>query len=267
MFLLFSLLTFFVCAGVAALLLVVCSVPIRERFRGPRPVTCPENHQPVAVSFDVLHATLSGLTGDPLVCLADCTRWPERGQCDQACIPEALRAVPYTKNEIEPPISKPIYHLPIFIAAFAGWLLGAWWHSEYLFRARWMNDFGLSDATLRQIVEWYSPQFLTLLAPLLFAYGVAWMLQRSDWKGIFPGMVCATVAWGALMAVILTSRWWVGIPTDVLRLEAGYTFLASGLMGAIIGGLEGKLVMQTFEAGKEEISRLTAKPTTRLRHV
>jgi len=39
---------------------------------------------------------------------------------------------------------------------------------------------------------------------------------------------------------------WTGIPSDLLRIELAYTFLASAVVGAIIGGLSGKLTEQAF---------------------
>jgi hypothetical protein len=60
------------------------------RFRGDHVVTCPETDQPAAVRLDVSHAaTTALLAGTPVVRLAQCSRWPWRGRCDQPCLPEA----------------------------------------------------------------------------------------------------------------------------------------------------------------------------------
>jgi hypothetical protein len=63
-----------------------------SRSRGNRTVTCPETHGQVTVTFDALHVAVTGLRERPTHRLAACTRWPERRDCPQGCIPEALGA-------------------------------------------------------------------------------------------------------------------------------------------------------------------------------
>ena len=55
-------------------------------YRGTRVLTCPENHQHVAVSVDLF-------AGGSRPRLKTCTRWPEKEGCDQACVRE-LEASP-----------------------------------------------------------------------------------------------------------------------------------------------------------------------------
>lgn len=56
---------------------------LRDFFknRGDRVITCPETNEGAAVRIDALHAARTGV-----VELADCTRWPERAGCDEACL-------------------------------------------------------------------------------------------------------------------------------------------------------------------------------------
>ena len=56
------------------------------RSRGARVITCPETEQPEAVAIDTAGAVATGLVGRPHVQLSDCSRWPEREGCDQACL-------------------------------------------------------------------------------------------------------------------------------------------------------------------------------------
>jgi hypothetical protein len=49
------------------------------RYRGTHVLTCPENHNPVAVRVDLL-------SSDPRPMLKTCSRWPEKEGCDQACV-------------------------------------------------------------------------------------------------------------------------------------------------------------------------------------
>jgi hypothetical protein len=61
------------------------------RLRGNRVVTCPETGRPAAVRIDVGHAMGSLATGDPDLHLQSCSRWAERGRCEEPCLPEAER--------------------------------------------------------------------------------------------------------------------------------------------------------------------------------
>jgi hypothetical protein len=170
-----------------------------------------------------------------------------RADCGQECIPEALETGPYTKGEVVSPKAKKIYHLPVLLAGFAAWVFGALWHSQYLLRSSWMDAAGLGQANLRQIVKWWTPHLLSVAACLLFAYGAAWLLAWRRRKGIGQGILTSVSLWFAVAAASLLATGWSGIPGKLLRIEAAYTFLASVVVGAIIGGLSGKLVEQAFE--------------------
>jgi hypothetical protein len=80
---------------VLGLLCVVVPPMIRAflKFKGTRVVTCPETHRTVAVEVDATHAALTAVRGDPKLRLQDCTRWPERRDCDQACLKQ-IEAAP-----------------------------------------------------------------------------------------------------------------------------------------------------------------------------
>lgn len=216
------------------------------QYRGARAVTCPENRQLVSVSFDALHAATTKLVGAPRLRIAECTRWPERADCGQQCIAEAERTAPYVKGEVAPPKAKAVDHIPVLIAAFAAWLLGAVWHSHYLFRDEWTQAIGLSRLEVHQLVWRLFPHLLTIAVPLLFAYGVAWALTLSKQKGIGRGLLTALVLWAALCGVTLGVTDLEGVSPVLLRLELVYTFIASALVGAIIGGLSGKLAEHIF---------------------
>lgn len=56
------------------------------RFRGERLVTCPETHKPAAVHVDVGKAARATLAGRREIRLDECSRWPEKRNCGQACL-------------------------------------------------------------------------------------------------------------------------------------------------------------------------------------
>jgi len=219
---------------------------IYNHYRGGRAVICPETHQQVGVRFDAIGAAATELRGRPVFRLADCTRWPQRADCSQDCIPQALEAAPCTKDKAELPKTKKIYHLPVLMAAFAAWVLGALWHSQYLLRPSWTQSLGLSPTDLHRVVRWWTPHLLSVAACLLFAYGTAWLITWRGLRGAGHGIIASLSLWLAVVAASLLATGWTGIPRDLLRIEAAYTFLASAMVGTIIGGLSGKLMEQVF---------------------
>jgi hypothetical protein len=243
---LFWLLLFLLGACLFLLMPALWGREIYNHYRGSRAVTCPETHQQVAVSFDAIHAAATELSGRPSLRLAACTRWPARMDCGQECMPEARHTGPYTKGEVDRLKTKKIYHLPVLMAAFLACVLGAIWHSQYVLREQWREAVGLSRPELHEILWWRAPHVLSLAVPLLFAYGVAWLLAWRGRKGAWQGIISSTFLWVALTVASLASTGWTGISGDLLKMEAAYTLLASLVVGAIVGGLSGELVEQTF---------------------
>ena len=246
MLLLFWLLLVLVGCALFLLMPALWGREIHHQYSAPRAVTCPETHREVGVTIDAVHAAATGLHGTPKFRLADCTRWPARIKCGQDCLPQALRNEPDTLAEVAAPRSGPIYHLPVLLAAFAAWYVGLIWHSQYLFRARWMTALGLTPAQLKQMVLWYSPHLLSVAACLLFAYGVAWLQIWLSRKGFWPGILSSTLLWASVLVVTLPST--LVLPRDLLLIEASYTFVAALVVGAIIGGLSGRLTLPVLEA-------------------
>lgn len=240
MLLLLWLVLCIVAASLLLLPLVLWRREIYRRYSGSRLVTCPENQHPAAVNIDIHHAAATGLDGCPELRLADCTRWPESANCSRPCLSQAIEAEAYAPPQMKPR-TKPIYHLPVVLAAFAAWCLGAIWHSQYLFRTRWMDAVGLTHAQVKAMVWWYSPHLLTGAVCLLFAYGVAWLLAVCHRKGVLQGLLMSVLLCGAVVAA--TGYGLARLPHDLLVIEAGYIVLATLSMGAIIGGLSDKLVL------------------------
>jgi hypothetical protein len=242
----FWLVLFLLAACAFLLLLFLVGREFYEQYRGSRAVNCPENGQAVAVAFDAGHAAATRLVGKPALRLAECTRWPERADCGQQCIADAAQTAPYTQGEADVPTAKAVYHIPVLLAAFAAWALGAVWHSHYLFRAEWMEAVGLSRMQVHQLVWRLFPHLLSLAMPLLFAYGVAAALAWNKRKGFWRGLLTAAIFWAALCAASLGSFNIAAISPELLKLELAYTFMASLLIGAVVGGLSGRLTEQAF---------------------
>lgn len=56
------------------------------KYRGRMLVTCPETRKPAAVKIATARAGLRAFFGKSKVDLSDCSRWPERADCQQDCI-------------------------------------------------------------------------------------------------------------------------------------------------------------------------------------
>lgn len=57
------------------------------RFHGDR-VVCPETEAHVGVKIDGVTAARTALASSPRYVITACSRWPERGGCNRACVPQ-----------------------------------------------------------------------------------------------------------------------------------------------------------------------------------
>jgi hypothetical protein len=206
MLLLFGLLLFVVGSCLILLMPMLWLREIYASYRGSRAVTCPENHRQVSVSVDAVHATVTRFRGKTDLRISECTRWPELADCEQKCLSEACDTAPYRQGEVPLPPTRKIYHLPVLIAAFAAFVLGVLWHSQYLFRQQWMQLTRISQSEFRQLSWHYAPHLVCFGTALLFAYGVAWLLALSGKRGLWRGIVSAVVLWFAVAATGLEPR-------------------------------------------------------------
>ncbi|MFZ0889687.1 MAG: hypothetical protein WA005_14635 [Candidatus Binataceae bacterium] len=88
----FPLVAALLVVGVAIIYIVVpIALDTYMRFRGPREVTCPETKEPVRIQVDARYAAATAATGLPKLRLAECTRWPQRGDCNQDCVEQLPR--------------------------------------------------------------------------------------------------------------------------------------------------------------------------------
>ena len=58
-----------------------------RRYRGQRIITCPENVRPASVRVNALRAAhWAAISGDTVLRLSQCSRWPEKAGCGQECL-------------------------------------------------------------------------------------------------------------------------------------------------------------------------------------
>ncbi|MGB8013928.1 MAG: DUF1761 domain-containing protein [Terriglobales bacterium] len=212
-------------------------------YRDGRTVNCPETHAPVSVRFNAWKVAWTSLSGPPKLRLADCTRWPERTDCGQECIPDAWRAAPSTAAvEHVPWRTRRVVHLPVLLAGAAAWVLGMAWHSQYLFRPQWAAALGLSNSQALALARIMAPHLLSVGACILFAYGVAGLLRWLGSRTLTHGLEVSAALWMVTFAALMAATW-SRLSPELLKIEGVYTLLAALLIGAIVGGVPRWVVM------------------------
>jgi len=73
-------------AGLLAGIILTRLAALWWKYRGQRVVSCPESQRPAGVAVDAGHAAISGLGFRTQLRLNECSRWPERAGCGQACL-------------------------------------------------------------------------------------------------------------------------------------------------------------------------------------
>jgi len=246
MLVLFWALLFLTAACLLMLMPAIWGKQIYNSYRDTRTVNCPETHALVAVRFNALRAAITGLSGRPKLSLADCSRWPERAGCDQACIPDAERATPQPETRPARPLANRVAHLPALVAAGAAWVLGMAWHSEYMFRSPWAKTVGLTDQQAHDLARQLMPHLLTVGCCLLFSYGIATLLAWQGKRSLWRGLQVSVSLWLVIAAGLLVTNP-LKVGPDFLKIEGGYSALAALLIGAIVGGVPRRIFLKDEE--------------------
>lgn len=218
----------------------IWGLSILSRYRGDRLVTCPETHNTAVVELDASHAASSGVLGHEDLRLKSCTRWPERADCDEDCLPQALR----NPVVLEPPPREShnpfrgLHHIAVLIAAGVFWIVGAFWYSEKLFRPAWMRLVGLSDSAERQRFDSNSYAYtLAFVGGLVFAYVLDWVIVRTGRPSILRG-----AGEGLLLGIAATLTPLFAVmafedkPAGLFWIHGGFMLMACLIVGAIEGG-------------------------------
>ena len=56
------------------------------RFRGTRPLTCPETHETAVVELAARSMAIQSILDEPCLRVSGCSRWPMRKDCGQDCL-------------------------------------------------------------------------------------------------------------------------------------------------------------------------------------
>ena len=242
MLVLFWFLLFLIGTCLILLMPSLWAMNIFDRYRGKRAITCPETQAQARVSFAAWRAAISGLSGQPKLRLATCSRWPMRADCGQDCIPEATQVQPEGKPA--KPESKRVAHLPVLLAAALAWLLGMAWHSQFAFRARWAAAIGWTSQQTHDLVWTWAPHLLTVAACLIFAYAIGCLLAWTQNRTLLRGVGISLAVWIVIAGLVAVGQ---SVSREVILIEGGYTFLAALTVGAIVGGAPRRLFLRESE--------------------
>lgn len=231
---------FFLALCIIYLLPTMWGISIFSRYHGNRLVTCPETHDTAVVELDARHAAVTGLVGHEQLRLKSCSRWPERADCDQDCISQALHD-PIVLERPPVPSHNPfrgIDHVAVLIGAFVFWMVGAFWYSEWLFRPAWMRITGLSDSAERQRFDTNSYAFtLAFVGVLVFAYVLDWVIVRTGRPSILRGAAEGLMLGvAATLTPLFTVMAFEDKPPELFLVHGGYMLIGCLLVGAIEGG-------------------------------
>ncbi|MGE5217572.1 MAG: hypothetical protein ACM3SP_11280 [Chloroflexota bacterium] len=81
---------FLVIVGILTMALFLVALPVGfatfYRYRKGRIITCPETRGLAEVQLDARRAALTTVFGKPLLAVKNCSLWPKKKGCDEACV-------------------------------------------------------------------------------------------------------------------------------------------------------------------------------------
>ena len=197
---------------------------------GMHRVTCPETKKRAAVEIDAVHCAATSLAGTEYMRLTECSRWPEKKDCEQECV--------YELFEPEAASAKPtLPHVAVWVGAGTAWLLGAFWYADPIFGRAWMRLHGLSQEAARARAEAIAPYLVPVAGFLLLGYAIALAERVAGRLGTLRATALGVAACAAFLIVdLLLGK---ALPGDQLALtwvEMTYALAGSALTAAVVSG-------------------------------
>jgi hypothetical protein len=224
--------------------------PIYAQYRGTRTIVCPQTHGHAVVRIDSLHALLTTIFASEKLRLATCSLWPERANCAQDCIGQAIRlpAVHAAKRETRASrIPHEINYPAVLAATAAYWLVGAFWYSHYLFRGPWMQMMGYEEAQVQRMVLRSVPQLETLLWSLIYCLILAVIIEMGSAHNARKGAEIGFVLWVPVWLVVVVATVYNGWPINMVWLHAGAAMIASVVAGLILGSWSKGRILRSLD--------------------
>jgi uncharacterized protein DUF1761 len=134
-------------------------------------------------------------------------------------------------------LSASIDYWAVFVAAIAGFFVGAVWYR--IFATPWLAANGM---TREAFIEARSPApfiiaFISDLAMSFVLFGVAWHIDGGHFT-IKAGLITAALCWvGFVITTMAVNNAFAQRKPVLLAVDGGYWLVVLALMGAIIGGM------------------------------
>lgn len=123
--------------------------------------------------------------------------------------------------------------LAVFVAALAGYALGALWYRPKVFGNAWIAAMGGKPRRLRSTAQ---ALIVSAVTTLVTALCLAVILKGCSVVTLSAGIIMGIVIGGGLVFLsMLSDHVFQGNPTQLLWIQGGYRFVYFVLMCAIIG--------------------------------
>jgi hypothetical protein len=219
------LLAFLCAALILGVLPAVAWFEVRRAYSGKRKVNCPETNSEVDVQLDASLAARSRFLGRSEVTVAKCSRWPLREACAEGCVPEAI-----TKNQ---PDSFAINHVGVLAAAFASTAVAGLLRCSPMAR-EWMSGAGYPTAEFWQNIALRAPAVFTLVAMVVTAYVLTWLMRHLNATGVTRALEVAALVWLAVASLAVPEIVFF-YPVRIFAMNALLSLIALLVQGAILG--------------------------------
>ena len=197
---------------------------IRRMYGGTRTVTCPDNRDQVMVYLNAKKAA-NALFGPRKIEIAGCSRWPEKGDCAQGCVPEAI-----SKN---PPAEFSINHPAVFLTALVSW--GASGVLRYSpFAREWMAAAGFPPAEFWARIGVRYPVIVGFFGLLAMAYVFTFVMRHTNQTGLAQSMLTASLLWLGVVGITIPETFFF-VPFRVFALDALAMLIALLVQGVLVG--------------------------------
>lgn len=124
--------------------------------------------------------------------------------------------------------------LAVILAAILHWLLGAVWFT--LLKQQWLAGLGTTSEKLMAagIPAWL-PHVVTLIANLLLAYVIGWVILATGSQTLLRGIGVAAFLWLVAASVFATELVFEAKSVEFFCIVAGYPLVGMMTMGAVLG--------------------------------
>ena len=121
------------------------------------------------------------------------------------------------------------------VAAVAHWLLGAGWFS--LFKNQWLVGIGKTPEQLAASgMPGWMPHVVTLVANLVMAYVLGWLIVATGPQNAMRGMQVAVIVWAGLVASSFATEYvFEAKSLEIFAINTGYPLVGLLIMGAVLG--------------------------------